>query len=476
HIRRLWLRHRGKDEGPRPVCLPEVRQRIDLLIHAVYGWGPPLRVAHIPARPTLLTRLFRRHDVRQSGLAIPATDGHSLWLPMELAIDGQRRELAAELFRTIGLQQAGRALRGSSQHVTAAACPRTLALYTVLEAQAADERLLHELPGMAQALNRLRWWAMSGRPKVDAVPAACRFVEEVVQRILNTDVGQPVEGLPWPVAQEPVESLERAAWLLRQNAGHLPRGAGLPHTHALFKDCWTGDLLPAPAGLDVGPGGDAEVGKQPDEPPSRSAHMPRSPKARDATDDEDKKEEGTWMVQTAEPMEKAEDPMGTQRPTDRDEDTASEEFADALSELPEARLVSSPTPAKEVLLSDDTPDRQSLPRREPVPETTPKIHYPEWDYRINGYHHPGATVHLLAPQHGPEAWVDKTLARHRGMLDTIRRRFEMLQADRVWLRRRLDGDEIDIDAYTEARADMRAGLSLPQALYQQQRRQRRNIA
>src|SRR5690606_31110465 len=225
-----------------------------------------------------------------------------------------------------------------------------------------------------------------------------------------------------------------------------------------------------------GPGGDAEGGKQPDEPPSRSAHMPRSPKARDAADDEDKKEEGTWMVQTAEPMEKAEDPMGTQRPTDRDEDTASEEFADALSELPEARLVSSPTPAKEVLLSDDTPDRQSLPRREPVPETTPKIHYPEWDYRINGYHHRGATVHLLAPQHGPEAWVDKTLARHRGMLDTIRRRFEMLQADRVWLRRRLDGDEIDIDAYTEARADMPAGLSLPQALYQHQRRQRRNIA
>src|SRR5690606_31894687 len=128
--------------------------------------------------------------------------------------------------------------RGSSQHVTAAACPLTLALYTVLEAQAADERLLRELPGMAHALNRLRQWAMSGRPKVDAVPAACRGVEEVVQRILNTDVGQPVEGLPWAVAPEPAESLERAACRMRQNAGHSPGGAGLPHTHALFKDCW----------------------------------------------------------------------------------------------------------------------------------------------------------------------------------------------------------------------------------------------
>lgn len=62
------------------------------------------------------------------------------------------------------------------------------------------------------------------------------------------------------------------------------------------------------------------------------------------------------------------------------------------------------------------------------------------------------------------------------MLDTIRRRFEMLRAERVWLRRRLDGDEIDIDACTQARADARAGLPLNDALYRQLRRQRRNLA
>src|SRR5690606_15934392 len=86
HIRRLWLKHRGKQQGLPPLCLPEVRQRIDLLIHAVHGFTLPIRVAHLPARPTLLTRLFRRHDVRQSGLAVPCTDGRSLWLPMELAV------------------------------------------------------------------------------------------------------------------------------------------------------------------------------------------------------------------------------------------------------------------------------------------------------------------------------------------------------------------------------------------------------
>jgi len=475
HVRRLWLKHRGKDEGPRPVCLPEVRQRIDLLIHAVYGFTLPLRVAHIPAPPTLLTRMFRRHDVRQSALAIPCTDGHSLWLPMELPGDRHARQAAFELFRTIALQQASRVVRGSAAHVNAAAtCPRTLALYTALEAQASDAHLIQELPGMAASVHRLRQSALKLRPAVNALPPACRFVEALIQHILAVEVGHTVPGLPWPSSPDPLASLEAAADLLRRH----PSGADikLPHTHALFKDFWTGEILPMPPESTYPAGAADESGAPDSEPPARSAHMPRSPKERKAEEDEDRKEDGTWMIPTSDPLEKAEDPMGTQRPTDRDEETASEEFADALSELPEARLVITPTPAKEVLLSDDTPDRQSLARSEAVEETTPKIHYPEWDYRINGYHHPGATVHLLPPQYGPEAWVEKTLARHRGMLDTIRRRFEMLRADRVWHRRQLDGDEIDLDAYTEARADMRAGLSMPQGVYQHQRRQMRNVA
>jgi len=415
-----------------------------------------------------------RIPVEQKRKAAPAA-ASAAYRPEYIAVLEQYRHTSAELFRTIGLQQASRILRGSAQYVAIAAttCPRHLALYTVLEAQASDERLLQELPGMAASINRLRQWALSLRPPLHTIPPASRPIEYLLRQILAAEVGQAVTGLPWPVASEPAESLEIARALLRRHGGPATR---LPHTHALYKDCWTGELLPAAPGGTHHSSMEGEAQAQPFEPPARSARMPRSPKARTANEDEDNKEEGTWMIQSAEPLEKAEDPMGMQRPIDRDADTASEEFADALSELPEARLVTTPTPAKEVLLSDDTPERQSLARSKTVVETTAKVHYPEWDYRINGYHHPGATVHLLAPQHGPEAWVEKTLQRHRSILDTIRRRFEMLQADRVWLRRRLDGDEIDIDAYTEARSDMRAGLSMPQALYQQQRRQMRNIA
>lgn len=479
HARRLWFKYKGKDDAPRPVTLPEVRQRIDLLIHAVWGYSLPLRVAHVPARPTLLTRMFRRHDVRQSGLAIPSTDGRSIWLPMtpplrvahDADYDAYRRH-AAQLFRTIGLLQASRIARGSAVAVAEAPCPRSLALYTVLEARAADEMLIAELPGMKESVAQLRSAMLSNRPAVTSLPLACQGVEITTQAILATPLGEPTPDLPWPPASDPREQLDIAIWLLRQHGGDARK---LPHTHALFKDCWTGDLQPMPAQVPHSMV-DGQVQLDGFEPPARSAHMPRAPRERKADEDEDKKKDGTWMIQTGEPLEKAEDPMGTQRPTDRDEETASEEFADALSELPEARLVTSPTPAKEVLLSDDTPERQSVAPQLRAEADVQKLHYPEWDYRIGGYHHPGATVHLLPPQHGPELWVEKTLARHRGMLDTIRRRFEMLQADRVRLRRRLDGDEIDIDAYTEARCDLRSGLSMPQALYQQQRRQARNIA
>lgn len=477
HIRRLWLRHRAGHAGPRPVTLPEVRQRIDLLIYAVHGFSLPIRTAQVPAPPTLLTRLFRRHDVRQSGLAIPCTDGHSLWLPMELAVPSGSegyRQTAAELFRTVALQQSCRILRGSAEHIASAPCPRTRAMYLVLEAQASDERLLRELPGMAGSINRLRRWALSLRPTVTAVPAASRFLESMVQRILRTPVGEHVPELRWPVDAEPHESMEVAASLVRELGGDS--GARLPHGQALFRDAWTGELLPPPVLGGIGESGPAGSGLEGREPAARSARLPRSPDQRQLDKEEDRKEEGTWMIQSADPLEKAEDPNGNQRPTDRDDETPSEEFADALSELPEARLVRTPTPAKEVLLSDDPVDRTGPPLAETALNEAKTLHYPEWDYRINAYHHPGVTVHLLPTAHGPEAWVEKTLNRYRSMLDTIRRRFEMLQAERVWLRRRLDGDEVDIDAWTEARADARAGLPMPDALYRQQRRQRRNIA
>src|SRR5690606_24768976 len=110
----------------------------------------------------------------------------------------------------------------------------------------------------------------------------------------------------------------------------------------LYRDCWTGDFRAA-----AGATSDAFLHVEPAAEPRadglpKSARLARSPQVRQAPEDEDDRKPGAWMVQTAQPHEQAEDPLGMQKPSDRDESTAAEELADALSELPQARLVSTP--------------------------------------------------------------------------------------------------------------------------------------
>ncbi|MDZ7768373.1 MAG: hypothetical protein U5K38_04545 [Woeseiaceae bacterium] len=190
----------------------------------------------------------------------------------------------------------------------------------------------------------------------------------------------------------------------------------------------------------------------------RSVYLERRPDVRDADDDEDddKKNPGPWMVQADEPHQKAEDPMGVQRPTDRDDGSDASELGEMLSELHEARLVTSPGRPKEVLLSDDPPHagtHHHLPDQE---HDDRAARYPEWNYRTGRYREAGATVQTLPTEPGSQSWVDCTLEEHRSMLQLIRRRFEMLQARRVVLRRQLDGEEIDFDTCVDAIADLRA--------------------
>ncbi|MFT3857626.1 MAG: hypothetical protein QM742_09060 [Aquabacterium sp.] len=62
------------------------------------------------------------------------------------------------------------------------------------------------------------------------------------------------------------------------------------------------------------------------------------------------------------------------------------------------------------------------------------------------------------------------------MIPAIRRRFEMLRAQRVTLHRQIDGDEPDVDAWIQARADLRAGMPMSQRLYRSSRLSRRDCA
>ena len=466
----LWRRHRPLPAGPAPVRLADVAQRLDLLVAAVFGRSFALRVAQPAAPPTWLGGVFLRQRIPPVRQAVAMTDGHSLWLPAVFDVAESPADSTAR-FRTMALVQAMRAVRGSALQCPFHGPLLLRELYLLLEAHAADDALVRLLPGLAQPLQTLRAQALQRRPALAAFAAAHRPLEALVRSLLTAPANaSPALVLPANAA----EVLEQARLL----EGTLAVAAAVPGRgeRLLWRDWWTGDLRPAPTTVRAAAGGDA--GPEEDTQGStRSARLARRPEVRDEIEDEDDARPGAWMVQPAQPHEQAEDPMGLQRPTDRDTTTAAEDFADAMSELPEARLVSAPGKPKEVLISDDPPE--SLANRElasSVAAEGERVTYPEWDWRAGAYRDPGATVLLQPAPAGPQRWVDDTLERHRGMLHEIRRRFELLRAHRVRVRKQLDGDDIDLQAWVEGNADFRAGRPMEQRLYQSERRSRRDMA
>lgn len=465
YARALWHRHRKSAPADSGVSLRDVAQRLDLLIAAVFGDSYPIRVSQPPSPPTFLTKVFKRRRGPQWRGAIPATDGASIWLPAHLPETA--RQFALDWYRVIALQQAMRAHRQSADFMTRLEDGLQKSAYLVMEAQAADSALVRLLPGTGDALRQFRSEILKSRPIVSAFPVDCRPLESLVRAVLSAPAASWYVGTP-----------EESVAMAREIAARLVNQA--PQTPSdgirLYKDLWTGDMRERPRqAASIGGSGDA-FDEQPDAKAPHAARLVRRPDVREAPENEDDGKQGAWMVQTSQPHEQAEDPLGMQRPTDRDESTAAEEFADSLSELAEARLVATPGRPKEVLLSDDVPAARAK-RAPAIPSSSEKtLQYPEWDCRAGSYREPGATVHLSVAQEGPQEWVDKTLAAYRSMLDLIRRRFEMLQAQRMRLRKQLEGDDIDLEAYIDAYADFRAGVPMTQAIYQAYRPVKRDMS
>ncbi|MEO7073395.1 MAG: hypothetical protein ABI300_10700, partial [Rhodanobacter sp.] len=416
YARALWQRYRQPTQQAAPVSLADVAPRLDLLVSALTGSGLRLRVAQAPAAPSFLSLAMRRRHGPVHRCALPATDGEAIWLPANL---GQLDASSAWLrYRALALQQAMRAMRGSAAHAPDARDALLRDVYLLCEADAADRALARALPGTAHALAALRHVALAARPSPATLPAVLRPLEALLQRTLGADLTTTAHATRERGA--PADSLLRA----RKLAAALRDAAPSQHfgPHPLLKDLWTGELIAAvPHRVAAAAGAGMADPSAHDAP--RSARLVRRPDVREADDDEDDERPGAWMVQTAQPHEQAEDPHGLQRPTDRDNDTAAEEYADALSELPEARLLTRPGRPKEILLSDDPPTPAA---HAPMPASTPDddaLAYPEWDYRIDAYHPRGVTVHCLPAAEGLQSWVDTTLQAHRGMLQDIRRRF-----------------------------------------------------
>jgi nitric oxide reductase NorD protein len=336
-------------------------------------------------------------------------------------------------------------------------------LYLLSECATTDRMLATELPGLTADLRESRSAERRLRPPVSQLTAC----EQEVERLLDLVLASPPTRIPDELvdAGTPAESLE---WALRTAASL----AVLGRYRGLRAVMLWGLTHPMPA--DLGARRFAAPNDGVVAPPiGRVRTLTRRPRARDAPDDEDDPEMGMWMVQIDDPKEHVEDPMGLQRPADRDTDADADELADSVSELEEARLAAIPGAPTEVLASDDPPERRVM---EAAPRLAVGLEYPEWDYRVGAYHLRKALVRERPALPGDPAWAAGVRRRYAREIAEVRRRFERLRAQRERLVRQLDGDDLDLEAFVTSWADARAGGASEDRLYERVRPGRRSVA
>ncbi|HJV52570.1 MAG TPA: hypothetical protein VJ652_13980, partial [Noviherbaspirillum sp.] len=449
----LWRRWRPEQREAVPlVLLEDNRLRVSLLVEAVLGVRLEIRNAQPPAPASWAARIIRR-EARRLPVALPANDGSSIYLPPALAAGN------ANDFALLGLLQGLRVVRGSASCYVRCNSPLAADLFLLAETAAADGALRSLLPGWARSLDELYVRCAGMVERLRPAGSVYSEVQTLYRSVLQN-------AQPKPFAGTAASSLEWAVGRART----LQRAAPHERYRQWLEDPVIGRFLPPeaqPVPLRQG------AHTMRDGRLTRRASLARRPRSRSSEADEDDAQPGIWMVQTTEPQEHAEDPLGLNRPQDRSVDGDIEGAAQSLAELESARLVTTPGRAADVMCSDDPPPR--LEQAAQGAEPNGMYAYPEWDCRTGTYGTQPAVVRVAIGGGGSRAWVETALQRHAGTLRTLRRRLGLIRPHRQVLRRCPEGDDIDCDAMVDERCVRRAGGSPSGAVYLQHRRAPRRI-
>lgn len=458
---RFWRRHRPQLQEP-AVFLRDARLRLELLIEAVLGRQWPIRVAQPLAAPSFARRLFARDSVSSASTsALPGNDGTAIYLPPSLPaalLPGPAG--GADAYCLLALLQAVRCERGSALYAEAASRGLAADLYLLAEGVAADRNMQLLLPGWRPALARLYLGILQDLAR--RRPGG--GLEKEVAALYGQFLGGSQDGPPFQ--STPAASLDWAESRARDLQSRYPRERYPP---------WLGDVvvgrLLAPEALPCRSGGASFSGQLPP-PPSkaespRNAALSRRPRVRKPEDGEDDPSPGIWMVQSSDPHPHAEDPLGLNRPEDREPEDDLQGAAESLAEMEQARLVHTPGRSRETFHGSDPPPRLEGSRTGDGEKGG--FRYPEWDYQASRHLEQAVRVHCTPAPEGPADWVDKAMARNAGMLREIRRRLGAIRPGHQILKGQPEGDEVDWDALVAERSEHRAGLSTSGAFYRDRR-------
>ncbi|HKP64419.1 MAG TPA: VWA domain-containing protein [Polyangiales bacterium] len=103
--------------------------------------------------------------------------------------------------------------------------------------------------------------------------------------------------------------------------------------------------------------------------------------------------------------------------------------------------------------------------------------YDEWDHTIGDYRSRHCRVHELEARHDAGEFFDHTRRAYASLLSDVRRHFERIRPERYrHLRGLEDGEDLDLNALTEARVETRARRSPQNRVYTARVRQTRDVA
>ena len=103
--------------------------------------------------------------------------------------------------------------------------------------------------------------------------------------------------------------------------------------------------------------------------------------------------------------------------------------------------------------------------------------YDEWDHTIGDYRHAWCRLAEIPLASDTGEFFQRTLATHAELLPEVRRQFQQIRPERYRIVHALeDGEEFDLNAVIDARADRRAGHAPSPKLYQARQREERDVA
>ncbi|NOY52514.1 MAG: VWA domain-containing protein [Deltaproteobacteria bacterium] len=436
--------------------------------------------------------------IRRANRQVPATPADSytdlkrIYLPERIDTFDDREENFA-LYKAIIAHKYGQIRFGSLEVLglfdRMENPDRVLDLFSIIEDARMERHLSEEMEGLATLLNRLKEQCLRERPEPEGLTVAEQRVEALLRLSLH-----PVADLSGFVP-----SVRKWADPFREEMIHLVGNGSSPSDSARLALRMLGglngvdgpyrkiDAVPYRGWMNLpsilrtlkgavrvaaqGQAGDRDQEETTQKKTVLSTDRKVTPEATEF--DEEEARRGI-LLNRFEKISMIAKYFRISRPLDTDEDVG--ELSKALDELESTGMIRTARKAKTLLHVEEDFEIEPGELENDSGEAVPGLLYDEWDYRIGALRKDWCTLIERVYDREDIAWSDRLMEKNKHLFTRVRREFQALRPEYRKLRKRINGEDVDNDAFIEAWTDMQAGVMPSEKIYIEKRRRRKEIA